>query len=193
VKFELAPNRISPRLRLSLWRAGLQDRKGYSESLDGTPTHAVIHIQGLAQAGQHRVNESFLAEAARLLAANAVTQERISTKEQEINDSLANLKALSGRRKDAEASVLTAHRSQLSELRNQIASNIKVFDSLASQAQQALDSWVTYYEILSSQYVRHRMRKLKGNPPAPAKIPSFASIQLTELDSALKKESKRAS
>ena len=145
------------------------------------------------QAGQHRVNESFLAEAARLMAATAVTQERIATKEQEINESTSKAKNLTGRRRDAEAALQVALRSQLSELRNQLASSTKNIESLASQAQQALDSWVTYYDVLASQYVRHRMKIRKGAAPAPAQVPTFNSLHLTELDSSLEKVSKRAS
>ena len=193
MRFILAPAKVGIRSQFWLWRTGRRDRAGYSGSLDGTPTHALLNIQALAQAGQHRVNESFLAEAARLMAANAVTHERIAAKEREINESIAKTKALTGRRKDAEETSQLSYRNQLSELRNQLAANVKIFDSLASQAQQALDSWVTFYEVLASQYVRHRMRVRKGVAPAPATIPTFVSIQLTELDGPLKKESKSAS
>ena len=179
--FPLAPSKPSVLVKLQLASLGFRDKKKYIQSLDSTSTHAIIYIQSLAQAGQHAVNREYLEQASAQLSANAVTQERIDALENQILESKSALKSLDGRRRDLEMRNLKLLQKSLGELRNQLASNQKRFETIHVQGQQALDSWSTYFNLLASHYVRQRMRFKKTSAPAPADIPSFNPIRLSEL------------
>jgi len=179
--FSLAPSSPTFFVKLRLAALGFRDRKKYSQSLDSTSTHAIIHIQSIAQAGQHEVNREYLEQATAQLSAIAVTQERIDSLNSQIEETKLALKSLDGRRRDLELRNLQLLQKTLSELRNQLAANQKRFEAIHVQAQQALDSWSTYFNLLASNYVRQRLRIKKNSAPAPADIPSFNPISLSEL------------
>lgn len=184
--FPLAPQRPSFMERLRLRLLGFRDRKKYQQLLDGTATHAIIHIRSLAQAGQHSVNKDYLEEASRLSSAVAVTEERILTTKGQIEDSKSLLKSLDGRRREKEAEQLSTLQKTLSDLKNQLASNEKRMETLAVQAQQAMDSWNTYYQLLASVYVRQRLRLKRGVTPAAAELPAYEAIRLTGIEKSKK-------
>lgn len=179
--FPLAPSSPSFLVKLRLAALGFRDRKKYSQSLDSTSTHAIIHIQSIAQAGQHEVNREYLEQATAQLSANAVTQERIDALKNQVEETKLLLKSLDGRRRDLELRNLQLLQKSLGELKNQLAANQKRFEAIHVQAQQALDSWSTYFNLLASNYVRQRLRIKKNSAPAPADIPSFNPIRLSEL------------
>lgn len=180
--FSLAPNRPPLTERILIRVLGRMDRRHYQQSLDSTSTHATIRIRSLAQAGQHEVNRQYLELASKHAAANAVTAKKLESIQQAIADSTSKIVSLDGRKRDAEQKNLTNMRQVQDELKNQLAANTKTFESLGIQAQQALDSWITYYNVLASIYVRHRMRKVSKVMPTQADIPVFEPIQLAEIN-----------
>lgn len=180
--FTLAPGKPPLVERLRLRILGQRDRRHYLQSLDSTATHAIIRIRGLAQAGQHLVNRQYTELAARQSSASAITSAKIESVQEAISVSLDKLSALDGRRRDAEERVLANLRQTLEELLSQKAANQIEFDSLGIQAQQALDSWVTYYNVMASIYVRHRMKLRTKSAPIQAEVPVFEPIRLTELN-----------
>lgn len=178
----LAPTKVPFFLNLKLNRLGRADAKRYSQNLDSTATHAIVQIQSIAQAGQHSVNQAYLNEVSKQLIAISVLNESIETKKNQLADSKATAKLLSGRALDREKSAQTPIEKSLTDLRNQLASNEKRLETLELEAQQALDSWATYFNLLASIYVRKRL-KIKGEvEPSGAQLPAFDDVPIAKFD-----------
>jgi len=185
--FNLAPARVPRLLRFRLTLMGQRDSKRYSQSLDSTLTHALLEIQAMAHTGQNRVNKAFLDTASSLIASISVLKSNLERVNGELLESKAKAKTLAGRVLDRELANQSVIQRKAVELGSQLTSNLNTVELLQVQAQQALNSWDTYYELLASTYVRRRLR-LKGKAqPAEAEIPKFAPIALAQLDAELAK------
>jgi hypothetical protein len=166
---------------------GSRDSKRYSQSLDSTLTHALLEIQAIAHTGQNRVNKDFLDTASSLISSISVMKSNLERVSGELVESKARSKTLAGRILDRELTNQSLiHRKQI-ELGSQLTSNLNTVEMLQVQAQQALDSWETYYELLASTYVRRRLRVKGKAQAAEAEIPKFAPIPLAQLDAELAK------
>jgi hypothetical protein len=160
---------------------GRRDSRKYVESLDGTLTHALIYVQGIAQSGQHSINKLYLEEVAKQASAISVLVESLSSLNQDFRPSPQSAKEKGGRAISRDSIIEAETRDRASDLRNQIVANQKRLSVLRLQAQQALESWVTYYHLLASIYVRNRMRLNGQIKPAEADVPTFKSISLSEV------------
>nr|WP_271579514.1 hypothetical protein [Aquiluna sp.] len=166
---------------------GRSDSRRYSQSLDSTLTHALLEIQAIAHTGQNRVNKDFLDSASSLISSISVMKSNLERLNSDLLESKSRAKVLSGRVLDRELARQSTIERKLVELTSQLTSNLNTVELLQVQAQQALDSWDTYYELLASTYVRRRLR-LKGKAnPSEAEIPKFAPIAIAQLDAELAK------
>ena len=185
--FNLAPARVPRLLRFRLTLMGQRDSKRYSQSLDSTLTHALLEVQAMAHTGQNKVNKEFLDKASSLIGSISVMKSSLERVSGELVESKSRAKGLSGRILDRELANQSLIERKAIELSSQLTSNLNTVELLQVQAQQALNSWDTYYELLASTYVRRRLR-LKGKAqPAEAEIPKFAPIVLDQLDAELAK------
>jgi len=185
--FALAPSVVKIRTRLSLRRHGKRDAKAYSQSLDTTLTHSLIYVQSIAQAGQHKVNEEFLREMALQVSALAALKEAHTSLVERIVEKRASQKALKGRALDREEAIESELQRKKRDVQSQAATNLQRIELAHLQAQQALDSWVTYYQTLASIYIRYRLRIKGFAAPSDAEVPQFQSLPLADVEIELSK------
>ena len=185
--FSLAPSAISLLTRLRLRRLGKRDARAYAQSLDATLTHSLIFIQSVTHAGQHQVNKEFLDLITQQVSALAAQKERHASLNERIIESKVNQKSMKGRPLDRERAVEAELQGKKRDVLSQAATNSQRIELSHVQAQQALDSWVTYYEHLASVYIRYRI-KLRGTAaPADSEVPQFESVPLSDVEAELAK------
>jgi hypothetical protein len=166
---------------------GKRDSRTYAQSLDATLTHSLIYIQSIAHAGQHRVNKEFLDLISQQVSALAAQKETHESLSDRITDSKMQQKTLKGRPLDRERAVESELQGRKRDVLSQAATNSQRIELSHVQAQQALDSWVTYYEHLASIYIRYRIR-IKGTAaPTDAGVPQFDSLPLSDVEIELSK------
>lgn len=175
-----APRRVPRLLKLRLARMGRRDRRSHSETLDSTITHAVQWLQGYIRTGQHLVNSQFMNMAKSEAAARVVMLSQLEDLENQIRELKARSATEAGRTKARTQSLMDALQMRSSDLRSQIAANLKTQEMLQATAVEALSSWVTFYEQSVSVYLRARERR-RGQYSQPASLPSFTPVPLANI------------
>lgn len=181
--FTFAPSSARFWLRRKLLWLGRGDAKIYLGTLDSTPTHAILLIQSLVHSGQHGVNSKYLERASQLSQSIAVMKSSIEYHEKLLSQHKSLALGLRGRLLDKNLVLQSGEVRKLDDLRNQLASNEKQFEILSLEAQSALDSWISYYQLLASIYLRRRMRIRGNTAPLDADIPVFQGVPLAEVPS----------
>jgi len=181
IMFDFAPSSARFWLRRKLVWLGRGDAKRYAGTLDSTPTHAVLLIQSLVQSGQHGVNSKYLEEARQLSQSIAVLKTSSEYHENLLVQHKSQALALKGRLLDKNLALQSGEIKKLDDLRNQLASNEKQLEIFALEAQSALDSWASYYQLLASIYLRRRMRIRGNSATLDADVPVFQGISLAEV------------
>lgn len=174
----IAPLNVGLFLRVTVSLQGRKDSKKYVGLKDFTRTHALIVAQSKAQAGQHRVNQWLIHSLEPLTSGN----ERMLVQEEELQEKIQALKSQkpnNGREERA----LQKKAAEISEIRanlkSQRMSNAAAMDSLNLAAQEALNSWETYYDQMASLYSRARAIKSRTEVSKVAsEVPKFISIPL---------------
>lgn len=133
------------------------------------------------------MNKEFLDLISQQVSALAAQKERSASLSERIIESKAQQKSITGRPLDRERAIESDLQGKKRDVLSQAATNFQRIELSQVQAQQALDSWVTYYEHLASIYIRHRIR-IKGiAAPADAKVPQFESLPLSDVEAELAK------
>lgn len=180
--FTFAPATVRFWIRLRLNSLGRGDARKFKDALDSTPTHATLFIQSMVQAGQHAVNQRYLEQARQLLQAISVANTSLRFHQNELAALARLAPGLKGRLLDKNAGLQATEKRKIDDLQNQIASNSKILELLALEAQSALDSWVSYYELLTSVYLRKRIGGKRGSVSLEADLPVFEGVSLPEID-----------
>jgi len=168
--------------RFRLRRQGRQDARKYKGVQDFTRTHALIVAQSLANAGQRTVNQWFIESITPILTGNARIKVHRASVEEQLADLRAKLAALTGRQRSRTASQIAAFEQELVNLKSQYRANITTADSVEAEADQALDSWKSYYNEMAAIYTRARSRKSRRSPAtASSEVPQFHSLTLAEM------------
>jgi hypothetical protein len=174
----IAPLNVGVFLRISISRQGRKDSKKYVGLKDFTRTHALIVAQSRAQAGQHRVNQWLIHSLEPLTSGN----ERILVQEEELYDQIQAIKTqkpTNGREERARQKKAAEISEVRANLKSQRKSNAAAMDSLNLAAQEALNSWETYYDQMASLYSRARAIKSKTEiSKVASEVPKFISIPL---------------
>jgi hypothetical protein len=129
------------------------------------------------------VNSKYLERASLLSQSIAVMKSSIEYHEKLLTQHKSLALGLRGRLLDKNLVLQSGEVRKLEDLRNQLASNEKQFEILAVEAQSALDSWISYYQLLASIYLRRRMRIRGNTAPLDADMPVYQGISLAEVPS----------
>ena len=178
----LAPVRVRFWSRSRLRRQGRQDARKYKGVQDFTRTHALIVAQSLANAGQRTVNQWFIEAITPILTGNARIKVHRASVEQRIAELQSKFSTLTGRQQKRTAVQISSLEQELVNLKSQYRANITTADSVEAEADQALDSWKSYYNEMAAIYTRVRSRKSRRSPAtAPSEGPQFHSLTLAEM------------
>ncbi|MEI6109471.1 MAG: hypothetical protein WCQ11_05320 [Actinomycetes bacterium] len=178
----LAPIRVKFFSRLKLRRQGRQDSRISKGVQDFTRTHALIVAQSLANAGQRTVNQWYIEAMMPLLTGNSRIKVHRASVEQRISELQSKFSTLTGRQQKRTSVQMSSLEQELVNLKSQYRANITTADSFEAEADQALDSWKSFYNEMAAIYTRARSRKSrKGQATAASEVPLFESIPLAEL------------
>lgn len=178
----LAPGRVKFRLRFRLKRQGRQDAKKYRSLQDFTRTHALISSESTSHAGQRAVNKWFIDNISPINTGNARILIHRQSAEQQILNLVAGLGTLSGRQLRRAETQIHNLEMELVNLKAQYRANISSGDAIESEAEQASDSWKSYFNNLAAIYTRARARKAKGSPSSSsAEVPQFVSMPIPDI------------
>jgi hypothetical protein len=174
---------VSFRLSLRLRRQGRSDAKSNKGIKDFTRTHALLVAQNVARAGQRKVNQWVIEAIDPLQAGNARTIVKLESLKEILAD-LASQGDSSGRKQKLLLKQIRYLENQRRNFAAQYESNLTRAQTYLLQAEQALESWVHYYEQMASIYTRARAAKMKVDVSSvQAEVPELESIDLVEIHS----------
>ena len=175
--------RVSVLLSNRLKRQGRSDAKNNRGIQDFTRTHALLLAQNVARSWQRRVNQWVIEAIDPLQAGNARTIVKLESLREILTDLAAQGDA-SGRKQKSLLKQVRYLENQQRNFAGQYEANMARARTLLLQAEQAIESWVHYYEQMASIYTRARAAKLKVDvSTVQAEVPELESIELVEIHS----------
>jgi hypothetical protein len=176
-------------MNVSVWlshrlkRQGISDARNNRAIQDFTRTHALLVAQNVARSGQRRVNQWVIEAIDPLQAGNARTIVKLESLREILSD-LAAQGDSSGRKQKTLLKQVRYLENQKRSFSGQYEANIARARTCLLQAEQAIESWVHYYEQMASIYTRARAAKLKVDVSSvQAEVPELESIELVEIQS----------
>jgi hypothetical protein len=137
----------------------------------------------VARAGQRKVNQWVIEAIDPLQAGNARTIVKLESLKEILAD-LASQGDSSGRKQKLLLKQIRYLENQRRNFAAQYESNLTRAQTYLLQAEQALESWVHYYEQMASIYTRARAAKMKVDVSSvQAEVPELESIDLVEIHS----------
>lgn len=176
-------------MTVSFWLTRRLNHQGRSDARnnrgvqDFTRTHALLVAQNVARSGQRKVNQWVIEAIDPLQAGNARTLVKLESLK-DILSELAQQRDSSGRKEKSLLKQVRYLENQRRNFASQYEANITRARTYLLQAEQALESWVHYYEQMASIYTRARAAKLKVDVSSvQAEVPELESIELVEIPS----------
>jgi hypothetical protein len=143
----------------------------------------LLVAQNVARSGQRKVNQWVIEAIDPLQAGNARTIVKLESLK-DILSELAQERDSSGRKEKSLLKQVRYLENQRRNFASQYEANITRARTYLLQAEQALESWVHYYEQMASIYTRARAAKLKVDVSSvQAEVPELESIELVEIPS----------
>jgi outer membrane translocation and assembly module TamA len=143
----------------------------------------LLVAQNVARSGQRKVNQWVIEAIDPLQAGNARTIVKLESLK-DILFELAQERDSSGRKEKSLLKQVRYLENQRRNFASQYEANITRARTHLLQAEQALESWVHYYEQMASIYTRARAAKLKVDVSSvQAEVPELESIELVEIPS----------
>lgn len=178
----VAPVKVGFWLGLKLRRDGRRDSKKYVQLSDYTRTHAMIVAQNHALAGQREVNQWLIKKAGPLQVGNARLEAKLDLFKGEL-ERLRKDPGLTNRaRRDSLWRIDLIEREILNTT-SQANANSAQLASLMLAGEQALGSWINYYEQMAGIYARARAIRLKQDvDSARAEVPILDPIPLVDFE-----------
>ena len=174
---------VSVWLSYRLKRQGRSDARNNRGIQDFTRTHALLVAQNVARSGQRRVNQWVIEAIDPLQAGNARTIVKLESLREILSD-LAAQGDSSGRKHKVLLKQVRYLENRKRSFSGQYEANIARARTYLLQAEQALESWVHYYEQMASIYTRARAAKMKVDVSSvEAEVPELESIELVEIQS----------
>ena len=183
IKSVTAPMTVSVWLSIRLSRQGRSDARNNHSIKDFTRTHALLVAQNVARSGQRKVNQWVIESIDPLQAGNARTIVKLESLKEILSD-LAAQGDSSGRKQKSLLKQVRYLENQKRNFAGQYEANITRAQTHLLQAEQAIESWVHYYEQMASIYTRARAAKMKVDVSSvQAEVPELESIELVEIHS----------
>jgi hypothetical protein len=174
---------VSVWLSHRLKRQGRSDAKNNRGIEDFTRTHALLVAQNVAKAGQRRVNQWVIEAIDPIQAGNARTIVKLESLREILSD-LAKQGDSSGRKQKSLLRQVRYLENQKRNFSGQYEANMTRAQTYLLQAEQAIGSWVHYYEQMASIYTRARAAKMKVDVSSvQAEVPELEPIELVEINS----------
>lgn len=176
-----APTEIPWRWRRKLSRWARRDARQYKNVKDFTRTHAIIEIDNMIRSKQIDVNFWFETETRSLVLGNERIAVDLQQLEHELEEDLRRTDDTQ-RERARTASRIASAQQRLATFEAQLRSNRQQGASDRRMAEQAMNSFVAYREMLVSAYTRDRALFTGANiAAAQAEIPAFVPIDLNVL------------
>ncbi|NBX24144.1 MAG: hypothetical protein EBR52_08615 [Microbacteriaceae bacterium] len=176
-----APTSIPWRWRLKLARWGRRDARQYKSLKDFTRTHAIIEIDNMIRSKQIDVNFWLEIETRSLVLGNERIAVDLQQLEHELEEDLRRTDS-TDRERARTAGRIASAQQRLANFEAQLRSNRQQGASDRRMAEQAMQSFTAFREMMVSAYTRYRALHAGGNiAAAQAEIPEFVPVPLTVL------------
>lgn len=178
----IASARVKFWTKFKLRRQGRQDAKRFPTLEDFTRSHALISAEATATAGQRKVIRWFIDNRTPIETGNARIRIHRESVRAQIAASQSKVQKQVGRELRRLESKIASLEQELVNLDAQHRSNLAMKDAIVLEAEQALESWNSYFNEMAAIYTRSRSRKSKGGSASAAEIPQFRGLELPEGD-----------
>lgn len=177
----IAPSSVSIFQSLKLKRQGRSDARRYRGLQDFTRTHALIVAQSIARSGQRKVNQWVIETLDPIQTGNARILVQISaTKAAHAEVKIEG--EVSGRKRRVLTQKKLYLENQIINFQSQFDANISKTHSILLQGEQAIGSWVIFYEQMAGIYTRARAAKLKEDiSSVQAEVPQLESVEIVNI------------